>query len=85
MCVYKLHTDRVLWSKKVVKTMSGNLAIKGVEYLMDSFQIVDERRKTIMIFAKDPHLKEVVLIYKLLGNPEDLLYDEENPIEILEV
>lgn len=65
--------------------MSGNLAIKGVEYLMDSFQIVDERRKTIMIFAKDPHLKEVVLIYKLLGNPEDLLYDEENPIEILEV
>lgn len=71
--------------KKVVKTMSGNFAIKGVEYLMDSFQIVDERRKTIMIFATDPHLKEVVLIYKLLGNPEDLLYDEENPIEILEV
>lgn len=85
MCVYKLHTNRVLWSKKVVKTMSGNLAIKGVEYLMDSFQIVDERRKTIMIFATDPHLKDVVLIYKLLGNPEDLLYDEENPIEILEV
>lgn len=52
---------------------------------MDSFPIVDERRKTIMIFATDPHLKEVVLIYKLLGNPEDLLYDEENPIEILEV
>lgn len=69
----------------MIKTMSGNFAIKGVEYLMDSFPIVDERRKTIMIFATDPHLKEVVLIYKLLGNPEDLLYDEENPIEILEV
>nr|DAE90032.1 MAG TPA: hypothetical protein [Caudoviricetes sp.] len=85
MCVYMLHTNRVLSSKKVVKTMGGNFAIKGVEYLTDSFQIVDERRKTIMIFATDPHLKEVVLIYKLLGNPEDLLYDEENPIEILEV
>lgn len=71
--------------KKVIKTMSGNFSIKGVEYLMDSFPIVDERRKTIMIFATDPHLKDVVLIYKLLGNPEDLLYDEENPIEILEV
>lgn len=65
--------------------MSGNFAIKGVEYLMDSFTIIDEQRKTIMIFATDPHLKEVVLIYKLLGNPEDLLYDEENRIEILEV
>nr|DAH76783.1 MAG TPA: hypothetical protein [Caudoviricetes sp.] len=65
--------------------MSGNFAVKGVEYLMDSFPIVDERRKTIMIFATDPHLKEVAIIYKLLGNPEDLLYDVENPIEILEV
>lgn len=65
--------------------MSGTFAIKGVEYLMDSFPIVGERRKTIMIFATDSRLKEVVLIYKLLGNPEDLLYDEENPIEILEV
>ena len=65
--------------------MSGNFVIKGVEYLMDSFPVVDELRKTIMIFATDPHLKEVVLIYKLLGNPEDLLYDEEKPIEILEV
>lgn len=65
--------------------MSGNFAINGVEYLTDSFPIVDERRKTIMIFTTDPHLKEVVLIYKLLGNPEDLLYDEEDPIEILEV
>lgn len=65
--------------------MSGKIVTKGVEYLMDSFPVVDERRKTIMIFATDPHLKEVALIYKLLGNPEDLLYDEENPIEILEV
>ena len=65
--------------------MSGKIVTKGVEYLMDSFPIVDERRKTIMIFATDPHLKEVALICKLLGNPEDLLYDEENPIEILEV
>lgn len=65
--------------------MSGEIIVKGVKYITDSFPVVDELRKTIMIFATDPHLKEVVLIYKLLGNPEDLLYDEENPIEILEV
>ena len=65
--------------------MSGEIIVKGVKYITDLFPVVDELRKTIMIFATDPHLKEVVLIYKLLGNPEDLLYDEENPIEILEV
>lgn len=36
-------------------------------------------------FCYGSALKKVVLIYKLLGNPEDLLYDEENPIEISEV
>lgn len=65
--------------------MSEKITAKGVEYLTDSFPVVNESSKTIMIFATDPQLKEVVLIYKLLGNPEDMLYDEENPIEILEV
>lgn len=65
--------------------MSGEIIVKGVKYITDSFPVVDELKKTIMIFATDPQLKEVALIYKLLGNPEDLLYDEENPIEILEV
>lgn len=65
--------------------MSEKIIIKGVKYLTDSFPVVNEPRKTIMIFATDPQPKEVALIYKLLGDPEDMLYDEENPIEILEV
>ena len=61
------------------------IIVRGVEYLTDSFPVVNKPNKTVMIFATDPKLREVALIYKLLGNPEDMLFDEENPIEILEV